>query len=49
MYAAVGYVMGLNTARLVFLIESETKLEDEIVGTSDLSCLKVRELDEKRV
>ena len=34
---------------LVFLIESETKLEDEIVGMSDLSCLEVRELDEKRV
>ena len=30
--------MGLNTARLDFLVESETKLEGEMVGTSDLGC-----------
>ena len=31
MYAAVGYIMGLNTVHLDFLVESETKLEDKIV------------------
>ena len=41
--------MGLNTARLDFLNESETKLEGEMIGMSDLGWLMIRKLGEKRV
>ena len=49
MYAAVGYVMGSNTAHFDFFDASEIKLEGEMVGTNDLGCSKIRKLGKKSV
>ena len=40
--------MGLNTAHLDFLAESETKLEDKMVETSDLCGLDMKKIGQEK-